>query len=450
MDSNDLPIRIIGGGMTGLTLALRLSRRGLPVVVHERDPYLGGLTSESTLGGVPVERFYHCVLPTDTALISLFEDVGLRNAVAWNRTRTGFFYGGRLLEMTTAADLLRFPALGFLDRLRLAWTIGYCGLNRDWRRLDKEPIGPFLRRHGGQRLFESIWEPLLLAKLGPHYDRFAASFIWATAYRMLSARKAKGRSEKLGFVQGRYGKVFTALRRSIEAAGGQVSAGSPVQGITKATDDADVSWFVRVGDMDLPARGVVLCVPAPIAAGWLEQPLPGAAAALREVDYLGVLCEVMLLRRPLTPYYILNLTERGLPFTGVIETSNLTGLDEFYGHALVYLPRYRDQASDIWDRSDDDIHAESLTGLRRIIPDFKEDDILDWQVNRARYVQPVHPVNWGNRLPPVRLAPGLAYLSTAQIHPWPVYNDEVVRLVDSRLEEIVATLQPSPSRVAVA
>jgi protoporphyrinogen oxidase len=139
-----------------------------------------------------------------------------------------------------------------------------------------------------------------------------------------------------------------------------------------------------------------------------------------------------------------------LPFTGVIETSNLTGLDEFYGHALVYLPRYRDQASDIWDRSDDDIHAESLTGLRRIIPDFREDDILDWQVNRARYVQPVHPVNWGNRLPPVRLAPGLAYLSTAQIHPWPVYNDEVVRLVDSRLEEIVATLQPSPSRVAVA
>jgi protoporphyrinogen oxidase len=53
------PYRIIGGGITGLTLALRLAKKGIPVVVHERDPYLGGLSSESTLGGFPAERFYH-------------------------------------------------------------------------------------------------------------------------------------------------------------------------------------------------------------------------------------------------------------------------------------------------------------------------------------------------------------------------------------------------------
>jgi len=429
-------VRIVGGGMTGLTLAYRLVRRGHRVVVHERDPYLGGLTSESTLGGVPVERFYHCVLPTDTALLTLFAELGLDDQVGWNKTRTGFFHNKRLLEMTTTGDFLKFPALTFSDRLRLGWTIAYCGLNRDWRRLDREPISPFLRRHGGRRLFESIWEPLLLAKLGPQYDRFAASFIWATVYRMLSARKAKGRSEKLGFVKGRYGKVFASLRRAIESGGGEVQTGSIVQGIRPAGGPGGHRWTVQVDNQELPADSVVCCVPAPVAAGWLEDSNPEAAAPLKRVDYLGVVCDVLLLRRQLTPYYVLNLTDKSLPFTGVIETSNLTGREEFGDSSLLYLPRYRDQKSPMWDRSDEEVHRESIDGLRRIITDFSEKDILAWQVNRARFVQPVHPVGWGEQLPPVRLANGLGYLSTAQIHPWPVFNDEVVRHVDEHLEEI--------------
>jgi protoporphyrinogen oxidase len=168
----------------------------------------------------------------------------------------------------------------------------------------------------------------------------------------------------------------------------------------------------------------------------LEDFNPEAAAPLKRVDYLGVVCDVLLLRRQLTPYYVLNLTDKSLPFTGVIETSNLTGREEFGNSSLLYLPRYRDQKSPMWDRSDEEVHRESIDGLRRIITDFSEKDIVAWQVNRARFVQPVHPVGWGEQLPPVRLANGLGYLSTAQIHPWPVFNDEVVRHVDEHLEEI--------------
>jgi protoporphyrinogen oxidase len=149
----------------------------------------------------------------------------------------------------------------------------------------------------------------------------------------------------------------------------------------------------------------------------------------------------MLLKSPLTPYYVLNLTDRSLPFTGVIETSNLTGQDEFFGHSLVYLPRYRDQNSELWNKSDSYIHQESMDGIKKINPAFCEEDIVAWTVNRARYVQPIHPVGWGNRIPPVHLAPGLAYVSTAQIHPWTVFNDKAIENVDARFAEVVATLQ---------
>ena len=445
-----LPVRIVGGGMTGLTLAYKLARRGVAVVVHERDPYLGGLAAEGNLGGVPVERYYHCVLPTDSALLDLFGELHLSDQVGWTKTRTGFFHERQLLEMTSAADFARFPAITRIDRLRLAWTIAYCGYVANWKTLDREPISTFLRRHGGERLFRSIWEPLLMAKLGQDYDRFAASFIWATVFRMLSARRAKGHSEKLGFVKGRYGKVFQALRREIEQLGGEVRVGETVTGM----DHGGEEWSVVVGEKRLPASSVVLTVPAPFAAEWVRPFLPEAAAALDRVEYLGVICEVLLLRRSLTPYYVLNLTDKSLPFTGVIETSNLTGTKEFSGHSLVYIPRYRDQQSPTWNQSDEEIHVETVAGLRKIVPDLVEADVEAWQVNRARFVQPVHPVGWAEMIPRVELAERVHYLATAQIHPWPVFNDEVVRHVDRSLSEILSFIERrsghNPARSLVA
>ena len=424
-------VRIVGGGMTGLTLAVRLSDQGIPVSVYEEVPYLGGLASESALAGIPVERYYHCVLPTDTALLELFESMGLSGEIGWNRTRTGFFHEGKLLEMTTVRDFMKFPALHVSDRIRLAWTIGYCALHRDWQSLDREPVGPFLRRHSGDRLFESIWEPLLLGKLGTDYNRFAASFIWATISRMLSARKAKERSEKLGFVRGRYGKVFAAMRAHIEKNGGEVCVGGKVECLLPSNEHG--LWALKVAGNVLPPSRVVLCVPAPIAAPWIQKAAPLAFPSLASVEYLGVVCEVLVLKRSLTPFYVLNLTDRSLPFTGVIETSNLTGRDEFQGKAVVYLPRYASHSGRVWDMDDNEVHAENMKGLKKIVPDLDDQQVDGWTVNRARYVQPVHPVGEGRHLPPVRLAPGLAYISTAQIHPWPVFNDQVVSLVDEQL-----------------
>jgi protoporphyrinogen oxidase len=440
------PIRIIGGGMTGLTLGLRLAQRGLPVVIHERDSFLGGLSSESVLDCLPIDRFYHCVLPTDTTLLELFDEIGLTSDnVGWRKTRTGFLSHGRLLEMTTTRDFITFPELHMLDRLRLGWTLLYCSMTKNWKDLDGQPVGEFLRQHGGQRLFESIWEPLLVSKLGPQYDRFAATFIWATIKRMLMARKAQGRAEMLGFVKGRYGKVFDAMRRKIESLGGRVLGGQNIEEI-HPNSGGQAPWILRVNGLDLPAAGIVLCVPAQVAAKWIRGIMPAVADTLDKTEYLGVVCEALLLREQLTPFYILNLIDRPMPFTGVIEFTNLAGREEFGGHCLVYLPRYAGIDSPVWQRNDEAIHRENVAGLQKVAPGFSSSSVVDWQINRAYSVQPVHKVGGGGKLPPVEIAPGLAYLSTVHVHPWPVYNDEVVRLVDKSLAKVIDVLNANPKR----
>ena len=55
------------------------------------------------------------------------------------------------------------------------------------------------------------------------------------------------------------------------------------------------------------------------------------AAAQR---YLGVICMVVKLRRALSPYYVLNLTDPGLPFTGVIGLTTLVDPQEVGGYHL--------------------------------------------------------------------------------------------------------------------
>jgi protoporphyrinogen oxidase len=162
---------------------------------------------------------------------------------------------------------------------------------------------------------------------------------------------------------------------------------------------------------------------------------------LRKTEYLGIVCESLLLKKSVSPYYVLNITDRQLPFTGVIEMSNLAGSAEFGGYHLVYLPRYSDQEEAIWDFSDLDIHQKNLQGLKKIAPLLSSEDIIDWRIHRSRYVQPVQSVGRGCELPPTQLADGLAYVSSAQIHPWPVFNDEAIRNVDLRLPQVLETLK---------
>ena len=69
------------------------------------------------------------------------------------------------------------------------------------------------------------------------------------------------------------------------------------------------------------------------------------------MKYLGVVCFALLLKRQLSPYYVLNLTDEDLPFTGIVEMSNLVSRDETAGYHLVYVPKYTIPGDPLFDTS---------------------------------------------------------------------------------------------------
>ena len=69
---------IVGGGLLGLTLALRLAQQGVAVTLFEAADHVGGLADSWRLGRYECDRYYHAIHPSDTHTLSLLSELGLK------------------------------------------------------------------------------------------------------------------------------------------------------------------------------------------------------------------------------------------------------------------------------------------------------------------------------------------------------------------------------------
>lgn len=412
-------VDIIGGGILGLTLAYELTKRGEPVRVWERAQTLGGLMGRTTfeeLGGMSCDRYYHAILSSDRTLMGLMEELGLRSRLRMVATKMGFYHNGRCYPMTTPLEFLRFPPLRMLDRLRLAYTILACRRIKDWRALEQIPVAEWLRRMSGERAARNIWEPLLRAKFDGDFSQVPATYIWSRLVRTTDTRTKGGSQELMCYLPGGYQELIDALAAAVRAGGGIITTGATVEQVRVA--EGRVAGLCVDGS-EVPAARVVITVQTPIARRLLPPEAAEVSARWGQLEgFLGIVCMLLVLRRSLTPYYTLNITDERIPFTGVIETTNLIDPAYVGGYRLVYLPKYVAASSPFATMPDEQLRSAFLNYLRQMFPNLRDDEIAAIRIGRERYVEPLHPVGMTDRIPPVRSAiAGLYLANTSQIYP---------------------------------
>ena len=429
-----MKIGVVGGGLMGLALAQRLTRQGHAVTVFERERQVGGLTTWYDYGRFYWDKFYHVILPTDGHLIRFIDDIGLGDRLRWSRTLTGFYVDRQLYSMSSALEFLRFPPVSLVGKARLALTILYCARINDWRRLERIPVTKWLERLGGSATYEKIWKPLLLAKLGDNYQRVSAVFIWSYIKRMFSARSGSGQKEQLGHVAGGYKTVFERLQRVIDETGGRIRTGVTVTRIGARTNGGiSILYDSHKDSFDK----VIFTSPTSVLRHVADPALFRLEERDRQVDYLGVICMVLITRKPLTPYYIVNIADGRIPFTGIIGMSNLVNSEETAGLHITFLPKYVDSNSAMLQRPDAELENEFLSGVRLMFPDIKDRGIESIHINRAAKVQPLQVLDYSSLVPQVESAhPDFFVLNTAQFTHMTLNNNEVIGAVDRFMKTV--------------
>ncbi len=420
---------VLGGGIAGLTAAYRLARRGVDVTLFEATDKLGGLGGWFKYDGYRLDKWYHVLLDSDAYLLGLIAELGLRDRVDWAETTMGFIVNNKHYPFNTAVDLLKFGALKPLDRIRTGMAALYITkLLRNGRPLDNEPAHTWLVRIFGRRVYESIWEPLLIAKFGDMRDRVPAYWVWNTLNR-----EKNGSQEVKGYVRGGNAVIVDRLVEEIEKAGGRIRLSTPVTSISSNADGATLD----VADEAVHFDNVVCTLPFSrlnkIADKALLSKIPQSS-----IDYQGVVNVMLVTRERLSRHYWTAVVRSDLPFQGVVETTHVVRPDAIGNRHLLYLMNYCRPDSDLYKRSDSLQIRDAIDGLGRLYPDFKEDSVADAFVFRAPFVEPVWPCGYLNARPQSQVIDTRVFLATtAQAYPMVTSWNTSVKLADDAISAML-------------
>jgi hypothetical protein len=130
---------------------------------------------------------------------------------------------------------------------------------------------------------------------------------------------------------------------------------------------------------------VVLTMASPVAARICSGLSDREQELLNGIQYQGVICASLLLKRPLANYYVTNITDDWVPFTAVIEMSALVDSSQFGGNSLVYLPKYVPPDDPAFYLSDE-AGTKFMEALLRMYPHLLRSDLLSFRVSHEKYV----------------------------------------------------------------
>jgi len=221
-----MKIGIIGGGITGLTIAFNLAKQGHSVEVFEKEDKLGGLAKSLSKDSWswPLEGFFHHFFTSDNALADLLKEIGLSKDVFYKPAKSSVYDQGLISRLDTPIDFLKFPNLDLISKIRMGgilFLIRLLPFSPFWEKYPADKLFPVLF---GKKAWQTIWQKLMKSKFGSSVSLVSSSWLWA---------RLKVRSKQLGYLNGGSQKIFDRLSRLIKEKKGRIYLKKEVVGLKK-------------------------------------------------------------------------------------------------------------------------------------------------------------------------------------------------------------------------
>lgn len=408
-------IAIIGAGYAGLAAAWDLRRAGREVTIYESADYVGGLASGFKEPGWDwsVEKFYHHWFASDRHMLALIEELGLRHKVRFPRPYTVVYHQGKFYPLDSVVQAILFPGLGWgLDKLRFGLVGLYLRLTKDWKTLERYTVDEWMRKWVGERVYQLMWEPLVLGKFGEkYYKQVNMAWMWARLH---------ARTTRLGTFEGGFQAFADLFAERLRAEGVTIHLSTPVTHIQRNPQTGLLELTTAEG-VKTAQQALVTLSPAAMAKMTPSLPKEYLEGLLR-LKSLGAVVLVVSLRHRLSEegYYWYNIPKSaGFPFLAVVEHTNFVPPEHFGGDHIVYIGDYLEPEHEHFRLTKEELLAKFAPSLKRFNPRFEMDWVKKTWLFRTTYAQPVPLVNHSQNIPPIQTPiEGLYFASMSQVYPW--------------------------------
>jgi protoporphyrinogen oxidase len=265
-------------------------------------------------------------------------------------------------------------------------------------------------------------------------------WFWGKIWLRTTSRRSPLDQEKLGYIRGSFNVLIDALADGARSAGADLRVG---QGPVALKQLPDQRWGLHFDKGVDPETydAVVVTTPSPILARLVPELPNNYKAKLTGLTYEAAAVALLEMSRPLSSIYWLNIADRDLPFTGVIEHTNFMPPADYGGKHYVYLSKYMEVDHPYFSMAEEQLIETYIPFLKRINPDFDRSWIERWWVFRERAAQPIVTLNYSEKLPEHRTPLANLYLAnTSQIYPEDRGTNYSVRLGNTIAEMVLGDL----------
>ncbi|MFF1839592.1 hydroxysqualene dehydroxylase HpnE [Streptomyces sp. NPDC058231] len=425
---------VVGGGLAGITAALRLADAGLDVTLLEGRPRLGGLAFSFRRGALTVDNGQHVYLRCCTAYRWFLDRVGgaslapLQDRLDVPVLDIGRPSGPRLgrlrrnnlpVPFHLAAGLAGYPHLSLAERAsvgRAALALGR--LDPDDPALDAVDFGSWLARHGqSPRTVEALWDLVGVATLNATASN---SSLGLAAKVFKTGLLSEPGAADIGWARVPLGEVHDTLaRKALDSAGVRTELRTKADSLCRTGEGR---WTVDTGTERIEADVVVLAVPQRethglLPDGALDEPDRLLDIGTSPILNVHVVYDRKVLRRPF-------FAALGSPVQWVFdrtEASGLTGPGQ-------YLALSQSAADDEIDLPVAELRGRYLPELQRLLPAARGAGVRDFFVTRERTATFAPAPGVGRLRPGTRTrTPGLYLAGAWTATGWPATMEGAVR-----------------------
>ncbi len=359
-----MQIAILGGGITGLTSAYYLAKRGYQVTLWEKEATLGGLASGFKSEGWDwyLDKTYHHLFANDSEILSLAKEIGF-NKIFFQEPETASLYnrgkiggaGGKdnyqTIPLDTPLDFIKFPLLDLPQKLRAGLVIAFLKLSPFFPFYEQMTAREFLQKSMGDEVWDILWQELFRKKFGNFAGNILASFIWA---------RIKKRTKKLGYIEGGFQEFVNYLEKINREQGVEIRKGAEI----KTVEKAGKRFGVEKEEFDI----IISTLPTPALIEVAKRTLPSTYLnRLKKIQYLHSLNLIIESEKPLLPAtYWLNICDPKLPIMGLVQHTNFVDKRFYNNKHILYIANYVSDGDKLLKMNDKEILDYFLPHLRQI------------------------------------------------------------------------------------